>query len=150
MEGGALMTIVEYLEKHNMTQAELSRLVGISQAAINKAVKHGGGFCKENVEKLKEFGIEARVRRYVGRAKGIRNKTKGDFNGFNGFIYFEDIVQIQIRASTEDVIYCWSKEQVDYATKLLNSKGIAYYCYYKDCYWVIHYDKNLDISDQVC
>lgn len=144
------MTIVEYLEKNNMSQAELSRLTGVSKPAINKAIKHDSGFCKESVEKFKQLGIEVRLRSYVGRSKGSRNQTISNSHRFDGFIYFEDVLRVQIRLNKEDVIYCYSKEQVDYATNLLNREGIAYYCYYKDCYWVIHYDKNLDISDQVC
>ena len=55
------MTIQEYLSEHNMTQAEFSRMVGISPSSINNTIKHGSGFTQENAEKLKKFGIEVKV-----------------------------------------------------------------------------------------
>lgn len=137
------MTIQEYLSEHNMTQAQFSRMVGISFPAINKSIRHGSGFSKENVAKLKQFGVEAPVQRR-GRVKGEHKNKK---NKFDGFSYFEDNFLTQLSSVTEDVVYCWSKRQVDYVTQLLNSRKIAYYCYHKDCYWVVHYDKSLKCSE---
>ena len=130
------MTIVEYLETHKMKQVELAKLSGVPVGSINRHIHHGNNFAKKYADKLEKLGIECNT------------KAEKDLSGFD---HFRNGLRYMLNSDKKaDVIYCWSKEQVDYATQRLNSRKIAYYCYYKDCYWVIHYDKNLDISDQVC
>lgn len=142
MEGGVLMTIQEYLSEHNMTQAEFSRMVGISPSSINNTIKHGRGFTPENAEKLKKLGIEVKVTK--------RFKKEGDEiigRNSNVFSCFKVGVRDQLTSLTQSVIYCWNKQQVEWVLDVLKRKKIAHYCYHKDCYWVVHYDKSLKCSE---
>ena len=130
------MTLVEYLEVNKMTQVELAKLTGVPVESINRHINHGGGFSPKYTHALEVLGIEFKLKRE---------------KELNGFDHFKNALQYTLDATKKaDVIYCWTNEQVDYATKCLNRRKIAYYSYYKDCYWVIHYDKSLDIEERVC
>lgn len=135
-KGEVTVTLVEYLEVNKMTQVELAKLTGVPVESINRYINHGGGFSPKYTHALRTVGID------------IKNKREREINGFDQFKFS---VQYTLNATKKaDVIYCWTNEQVDYATKCLNRRKIAYYSYYKDCYWVIHYDKSLDIEERVC
>ena len=135
-KGEGTVTLVEYLEVNNMKQVELAKLTGVPVESINRYIKHGGGFSPKYTHALRAFGIE------------IKGKNEKELNGFD---HFKNALQYTLNATKKaDVIYCWTNEQVDHATKCLNRRKIAYYSYYKDCYWVIHYDKSLDVEEQVC
>lgn len=134
------MTIQEYLSEHNMTQAEFSRMVGISPSSINNTIKHGSGFTQENAEKLKKLGIEVKVGKRQKKDEVIGRSS-------DALSCFKLGVRGQLSSLTQSVIYCWNKQQFEWVVELLKRKKIAHYCYHKDCYWVVHYDKSLKRSE---
>ena len=123
-----------------MTQAEFSRMVGISPSSINNTIKHGSGFTQENAEKLKKFGIEVKVGKRQKRDEVIGRNS-------DALSCFKLGVRGQLSSLTQSVIYCWNKQQFEWVVELLKRKKIAHYCYHKDCYWVVHYDKSLKRSE---
>ena len=123
-----------------MTQAEFARMVKISPSSINNTIKHGSGFTQENAEKLKKFGIEVKVGKRQKRDEVIGRNS-------DALSCFKLGVRGQLSSLTQSVIYCWNKQQFEWVVELLKRKKIAHYCYHKDCYWVVHYDKSLKRSE---
>ena len=134
------MTLVEYLQTHNMKQIELSALSGVPVSCINRHIHKGTGFSAEYMSKLEKLGIE-----FADKTEDPKGEKL-----LSGFDYFKNGIRYMMNTGKKaDSIHCWTEEQVDYVTNYLNHRKIAYYCYYKDCYWVINYDKTVKEED-VC
>lgn len=134
------MTLLEYLEKNNMTKSELAKISGVSLPSLYSYLRKGSNLSPKNVEKLKALGIKCTTRDYS------ETETNNRLQGFELFKYaFNDM----LKSKSSDVFYCLNKKEIDYATNRLNEKKIAYYSYFKDYYWVIKYDKYADYSEVI-
>lgn len=134
------MTLLEYLEKNDMTKSELSRISGVSLPCLYNYLGKRSNLSPKNVELLRALGIECSIRDHV--KTGVNNRSEG-------FELFKYAFNAMLKEKSSDVFYCLNKKEIDYATNRLNEKKIAYYSYFKDYYWVIKYDKYADYSEVI-
>lgn len=129
------MTVEKYLETNNMTQTEFSKISGIPIVAINRHLKQNKKFHPKYFKSLENLGIEFEV-------KGDKELT--------GFDYFRNGVRYSLAWDRQGTFFCYTEEQVNHVTTKLNEKKIAYYSYFKDCYWVINWDKRAEWEGTIC
>ena len=76
------MTVIEYMEKHNLNQHQLARVLGAAQSLVNRATLPDQTFSKQTVELFATIGVELKE---TDRKKAIekmvstkreKNKTK--------------------------------------------------------------------------
>lgn len=120
------MTVEQYIESSGMTQKAFCQLTGIPASSLSNYLYNGKGIHKKYFERLQELNIEC------------EGKSEKQLTGFD---HFRNAVHYAINGAKTETLYCWNTEQIKYLTNLLNEKKIAYYSYFKDCYWVVKYDK---------
>ena len=73
------MTVIEYMDKHNLNQHQLARVLGVAQSVVNRATMPDQKFLKRRVELFANLGIELKeVDKSKAIVKGLKTKQENN------------------------------------------------------------------------
>lgn len=73
------MTVIEYMEKHNLNQHQLARVLGVAQSLVNRATLPDQTFAKRTVELFATIGVELKeIDRSKAIIKGLKTKQENN------------------------------------------------------------------------
>lgn len=74
-----MMTVIEYMEKHNLNQHQLAGVLGVAQSLVNRATMPEQKFEKRTVELFAAIGVELKeVDRSKAIVKGLKTKQENN------------------------------------------------------------------------